>query len=393
MIKNLFLDIFLRRRRFFWLLIGVSLLVHGTAFSSPLEHSFSSDKRLTADFQLTDVAKRLLVEPQLVFSEQADFVKKLRRSWKHKRKLLYERYISIIGVNGILAGIHSLWPTCHSQAHDLGKVIFAHVRDLQQSIALCANACSAGCLHGVFMEGFQHLKDPSDNGFDLSALKNVATDFCDNDPYNLTSLSPGNCYHGVGHGLMAAADYEVSKALLGCKAFKEVHRVYYCATGAFMEYVNEHDTKDALSKDLLYPCTKQVFPAACARYKMVHVARRHYLSGKTTEALKQECRKFKGAVRLGCFHGLGNAHLASLYTGQISLSDLCLGLQDDETSVCIDGAIERIAQYYQSRADQICQELDAENRALCLAGVKRKMYDMNKDLTKYLGQSNWTSFE
>ena len=41
---------------------------------------------------------------------------------------------------------------------------------------------------------------------------------------------------------------------------------------------------------------------------------------------------------------------------------------------------------HQPKAVQICQELDAQYKALCLSGVKRKMYDMNKDLTAYLVQ-------
>lgn len=299
--NNISANSFVRNSRLFLLLIvaGYSLLLPSPVSPSPLYHFLPSEK--TTGLLGTDTL--FLVESQHALSDQAVFVEELRRVGKNKREL-YARYLPLIGVKGILAGIHSVWPICHSEAHDLGKVNFAFVRSLHRSVALCSGACHAGCLHGVLMEAFRHLKDPSGKDFDLSALKKVSVNLCDKDPNLLTTHSPGNCYHGVGHGLMAAADYEISKALQGCKVFDEVHRMYYCATGAFMEYVTEHDSKDAVSKDLLYPCTEQAFPAACARYKMVHVARRHYRMGKTTEALQQECRKFKGAVRLGCFHGL-----------------------------------------------------------------------------------------
>ena len=53
--------------------------------------------------------------------------------------------------------------------------------------------------------------------------------------------SPGDCAHGVGHALMWLADYDVQPALDACKLFVEPPLAYYCATGAYMEYVTERD--------------------------------------------------------------------------------------------------------------------------------------------------------
>src|SRR5207237_7932320 len=99
------------------------------------------------------------------------------------------------------------------------------------------------------------------------------------------------------------------------------------------------------------------YPAACARYKMVHVARRHYAAGKTTEALRRQCMDLSDALRLACFHGLGNAHMPAIAAGQIGLRDVCLKLADAEEFVCIEGAMERMAKFHEPRAREVCEEL------------------------------------
>jgi hypothetical protein len=153
-----------------------------------------------------------------------------------------------------------------------------------------------------------------------------------------------------------------------------------------MEYVTERDTQDAATKGFLYPCDRYVYPAACARYKMVHAVRRHYEAGKTTEALRQQCAALSGQLRIGCFHGLGNAHMPHIATGKIGIRQVCLNLGEVEEFVCIEGAMERMAKFHEERALQVCQELGGRSKKTCLAAVANKMYSMNKDLSLYLAK-------
>jgi hypothetical protein len=148
----------------------------------------------------------------------------------------------------------------------------------------------------------------------------------------------------------------------------------------------ERDEEDAKGKSVLYPCDTYPYPAACARYKMVHVVRRHYQAGKSPEALRQMCAVLTGAVRVGCFHGLGNAHMPVIEAGKIGIREVCLNLGEVEEQVCIDGAMERMAKFHEDRAFQVCQELGGSHKDACLAAVRRKMYNMNKDLSLYLAK-------
>jgi len=312
-----------------------------------------------------------------------EFLERLRKSGKEKRRL-YEDFFPYLGAEGILNGIKELWPHCHSEAHDLGKVIYSHVQDITKGIEICDERCHSGCMHGVLMEAITTKGWTESSGFDVAILRPLVSPLCSTNSLLTKAYSPGDCAHGVGHALTVVANYHIQSALRGCELFGNEKAEYYCATGVYMEYVNVSDESDSRSKSLLYPCDAFAFPAACARYKMVHVIRRHYQSRRQLENLKEQCRQFPSRVRLGCFHGLGNAHVPYLAKGLISLNQVCSGLTKNEEIVCIDGAIERLAKYDGPRALEVCQEFHEEETTHCLSAVRHKMYNMEKDLGLYL---------
>jgi len=328
----------------------------------------------------------LYVDPNKVKKQRKKFVAVMSQTGTKRLRPLYEQYIDLIGANGILDGIEKLWPKCHTEAHDLGKVIYAKVQDIGKGLRICADRCHSGCMHGVLMGAFAEAQPTHHHGdhIDLTALKPVINNLCHKNT-EMTSLhSPGDCAHGVGHAFMYLTGYSVPQAMKQCADFDAPSMKYYCATGAYMEYVTEHDARDARSKSLLYPCDTSDYPAACLRYKMVHVARRHYSQGKQTEELIRECKNLTGKFRLGCFHGIGNAHVISIGTGRMSIKELCLSGTENEQLVCIEGVIERLAKYRTDMALKVCEDLEGKNKDTCLAAVKNKMYPMDKDFRLYL---------
>ena len=325
----------------------------------------------------------LFVDPQGTQEQREKFIQELRRVGKNNRQLV-ELSVSAIGANGVLDGIERVWPKCHSEAHDLGKVIFARVRDVGMGLSICKDRCNSGCMHGLLMEALRTIGKTSTHHMDVTIIGPAIKDLCQNNPVMIASYSPGDCAHGVGHALMDLAGYEIRQAINACRTNESQVLEYYCATGAYMEYMAGRDHQDATTKGILYPCDQYIYPAACARYKMVHVIRRHYEAGGTMHELRTLCSSFTGAVRRGCFHGLGNAHMPLIAAGKIDIRALCLRLDKEEEFVCIDGAMERMAKYNRDTAVRVCDQLDGENKTTCLAAVSRKMYDMKKDLSLYL---------
>lgn len=333
----------------------------------------------------------LFVDPAAVKTEYQEFkntLKPMGRSGKGKRDL-YAKYVPIIGANGVLGGIEELWPKCHSEGHDLGKVIFEKTKDVGVSLNVCRDGCYSGCMHGVLMEAFAGARasaeiDPEQH-VDIEIVKSTMDTVC-KDQTMTTSYSPGDCAHATGHAMMVLADYIVPNAIGYCDAFSEEHMRYYCATGAFMEYVTERDKEDAAGgKRALYPCDVGKYPAACARYKMVHVIPRLVKTKPDVQKLMRSCNELQGKYRIGCYHGAGNGFMSAIVTRQITLMDVCGQAEGDVRFACIDGAMERMAKYHPERAAEVCDDLSwgSTDRDTCTAAVGRGMYDMQKNIDLY----------
>ena len=143
----------------------------------------------------------LFVNPRGTQKQRTEFIQALPRVGKNNRELV-EISLSVIGANGALDGIERVWPKCHSEAHDLGKVIFARIREVGMSLRVCGDRCNSGCMHGVLMEAFATIGKASPHHMDLGVLRPAINDLCQRNPVMTASYSPGDCAHGVGHALM-----------------------------------------------------------------------------------------------------------------------------------------------------------------------------------------------
>lgn len=337
-------------------------------------------------------APELFVDPSSVQRERNDFRANLKKSGRMTagKRDFYARAVPVIGANGVLDVITELWPKCHSEAHDLGKVIFADVRDIGTALRVCRDGCYSGCMHGVLMEAFGGARDSDDpdGHVDVALVRGMMNDLCDKNETMTSSYSPGDCAHAVGHALMVLSDYVINEAVTLCDEFASKPMAYYCATGAYMEYVSERDRGDTTAgRSLFYPCDTHRYPAACARYKMVHVVGRTYRNFSSIRALASACEELSGFWRLGCFHGLGNGFMGLIATGKVAIDDLCLlpSMTHDDRFVCVEGAIERMAKYHPERAREVCaNDLKGWEQEVCAHSIEQGMYNMEKDFSLYI---------
>ncbi|RJQ22453.1 hypothetical protein C4580_00155 [Candidatus Woesearchaeota archaeon] len=299
------------------------------------------------------------------------------------RRDLYAQKMGELGVNGIIAVLTDINPTCHDEAHDLGKVIFARTGEIGSALAICADSCYSGCMHGVMFEAFSSVANESGH-IKIEKILPALPTFCFSDRIG---YKPGDCAHGVGHALMFLSGYDVNESVASCAAFNDKPMEYYCATGAYMEYVNRLDAIDAqFEKNIFFPCDVSPYPAACFRYKMVPVLRRETgakgLSG--LHEVVKNCEALEGFARLGCFHGFGNAHLTHVAFGVFSASDVCSFGSEEDRYVCVEGLIERLAKYEPEAAGTACASLNGTLRAVCEEGRAGNMYRLDKDFTYYI---------
>jgi hypothetical protein len=292
---------------------------------------------------------------------------------------LYAEYLPGIGPDGILDAIEAVWPRCHSEAHDLGKAIYGRAKDIGEALRACGARCQSGCMHGVLMQAYPAAQAPGDpEGHASLARLTAAADGLCRSPLMAGHL-PGSCAHGVGHAAMMLSGYAIPAALAACDAFGHHALRYYCATGAYME----HATARAIPEDPLASCEGAPVPVACMRYAMRHATARAYAEGRPLADIIRACGGLSGGRRLGCHHGIGNAHAEAILEGTVMLGAACGQGTDLERRLCIEGAIEHIARYDAARALALCAELAGADRDACQAAAAHGLYSLERDLTAY----------
>jgi hypothetical protein len=368
----------------YWLLVAVAVSL--AAAAGIWVRRGGHQPALATGRTATDSLLNIPLERTVLAREE--FVQAYRKTDRVHAVALYEQFLPRIGANGLQAGIATVYPGCHDEAHDLGKVIFSKLRDVGASLESCADACGSGCMHGVLMQFFTD-GQTSDSSHHQHSAQLTAADvaariptFCESQALT-RRYSPGDCAHGVGHAVMFLSKYDISAGIDLCERFPSYALQYYCATGAYMEYRFVRIPKEYPIHGGFYPCDTVRYPAACFRNVMATVIRWHYAKGGTFKALQEQCATLSRKYRLGCFHGIGQALVGRVARGQMTLAQLCeFGSRDDQT-MCVEGGMERLGKFEPAVALERCGSLTDWLRQTCQAAVSRKMYDMNKSFAMY----------
>ena len=322
---------------------------------------------------------------------KAMFPRAFSKAHTHEsREKVLNKYIDKIGASGVLSILEEkLSIYCHSEAHELGSVIFKRTNNLQLSMQVCRDRCVAGCLHGAVAQAVRRIiPETSANHLRIQLIELNIRNICDVE-YDASRDLEGTCIHGVGHTVMAVSKYNIKDALKYCSLFDNRSKAYYCATGAFMEYDNAHGEGDLLKeRPLHYPCdTYTEFPAACYRYKWALLASKfERFSDASTQA--EECLGLDQRRRLGCFHGIGYAHVFALLEDSERLNNVCAYGNLDEQKVCIEGAIELLSELNEKKAIEVCRTFTGKPQRFCKEASRNRLYSLEKSFELYTRQTS-----
>jgi hypothetical protein len=114
--------------------------------------------------------------------------------------------------------------------------------------------------------------------------------------------------------------------------------------------------------------------AACYRYR----ARALVTELGGLDALRKSCLAQKGALRQGCFHGLGSVVLGSITEDTGLLGRYCATEREEDMTLCVEGAMEKQADFNPGVARSICAKQTGEIRRACDASVEHGMYNVEK---------------
>jgi plastocyanin len=185
--------------------------------------------------------------------------------------------------------------TCHARAHLVGN--FTYELFGNKAFELCSLKCGGGCYHGTIGS---YAKEVGIKSFREGLKK-----FC------LDSELHDQCFHGLGHGIMAWANYELFDALEMCDGLTLSPKYQKeCWQGVFMENVTASMAEEGghrskyISADVSYPCTivADKYELTCHQFTSVRIGQL-YRNNPARMAL--ECSKVPKVYHRACFSGMG----------------------------------------------------------------------------------------
>ena len=187
---------------------------------------------------------------------------------------------------------------CHDAAHDAGRVAYETFGPA--AFVLTGHECQAGALHGSIEALFAD-RGTSRLGEDVAAVCATAANF----------FLAHQCYHGVGHGLMAWTSYEIHEALELCDVISDEPNRASCHSGVFMENVvgglsglMGHTTEYLRPDDPHYPCDMVAadYVDDCYGYQTTHMLA---VFGGDFAAVAAACAGLPAGARTLCFYSYG----------------------------------------------------------------------------------------
>ena len=186
---------------------------------------------------------------------------------------------------------------CHDPAHEAGRIAYAHFG--AAAFSLSGHECQAGALHGSTEALFAE-RGTSRLASDVAVLCSIDNRFVRH-----------QCYHGVGHGLMAWTSYEIHEALELCDNLEAEGDRTSCYSGIFMENVigglsgaMGHTTEYLRLDDPHYPCdvVAERYRPDCYYYQTSHMWQ--VFDGDMSK-IAAECATLDGYARELCFSSYG----------------------------------------------------------------------------------------
>jgi len=250
---------------------------------------------------------------------------------------------------------------CHQPAHKSGR--YAYELYGVDTFGDARLECHVGGLHGAIEAYFR------DHG--TADLPQEARQICGTgrDPFFASQ-----CFHGIGHGLMAATDYELPAALKGCDRLEQGGDS--CYTGVFMENIvgglaGHHDgaaPSKFVNGDPQYPCSivETKYKSSCY---LLQTSRMIQLFGPQFPKIAAACNDAPADQRGFCFQSMGRD------VGGLHRNDAAGAIRACDSapagvgrSACIAGAVQDL--FWDASGEKIvlqfCRSVtDAEGKRSC----------------------------
>ncbi|MBA2591057.1 MAG: hypothetical protein H0U97_01875 [Gammaproteobacteria bacterium] len=275
---------------------------------------------------------------------------------------VFRRYLDDLGVKEIVQYFEGKNAFCHGELHGLGSLLLERTGNLAVSLAMCGDACTYSCTHGVLREYFAGHKVPQSGthahagsagteyeDVDMNRVRDEIIDLCRQDSTIIKGFLRGNCGHAMGHAFGVISGGSMRKAQQQCGIFGEAAMEYYCETGVFMEYEHEMvrdfnenlktkiagwltGAKGRMAAAIRYCESKTQFVSACIRYLV-----KSFHDYAEVERVSVECLELSGVSRRSCFFGLAFASVTYVASKPSEVNRVCAFGDEVDKEMCVSG--------------------------------------------------------
>jgi hypothetical protein len=206
-----------------------------------------------------------------------------------------------------------------------------------------------------------------------------------------TRFGAFQCYHGVGHGVMANEGYDLPRALEACRGLAASVAQGACYEGAFMENVvsalgfgaQRTHRSPWLSRDPHFPCNalgsdgrvlfhcyqmQTSWMLALYEYDFARVAR--------------ECQDLAGRLPGVCYRSLGRDIAGIAQRSPAAITALCASLprSTEAFEPCLIGALDVIVDFWGDRlrgqASELCRLAPEASKPRCYAALTERLGEL-----------------
>jgi len=263
---------------------------------------------------------------------------------------------------------------CHQLTHVVGRTAYEKDGNLQKAYESGDNFCWSGFYHGAIEQAIS--EQGADKVRDNAA--NICQAFADKQMYSFDHF---NCVHGLGHGLMAVAGYNLFDGLKYCDSTRTSWERESCYGGVFMENVMVASRGDGTTAYLdpsrpLYPCTDvdTLYKQQCYLMQTSYILQHNGYN--FADAFKW-CAQADADFVSTCYQSAGRDASGSTNSDIVRTVANCrasVGITgDDDRAVrnCMLGAERDFVSYYHddAKAKQLCEAFGDEYVNQCKVDV------------------------
>ncbi|MGH7773181.1 MAG: hypothetical protein ACREQA_13220 [Candidatus Binatia bacterium] len=261
----------------------------------------------------------------------------------------------------------------HHLAHEIGIKTAERFGINGQAFLLCPTSFNYGCQHGFFQYALGK----------AGSTEKAARAICSSLDHSYSGKFKFYCYHGLGHGVMMARDYDLREALATCDTIGSAFGQEGCWQGVFMENVNAAMRGDqrasTFSKsDPLAPCNgvQEKYRHECfinhAGWLM------NFFRNDLTKATSA-CLQAPNSHTSSCLQSIGLMVTNPAWQPSLSKSsgkkkfeevawNLCIKFPKDHQGQCVIGAVDNILNFGELvvlRARNFCNTVNPAYKNLC----------------------------